>query len=270
MLLLAVVPEALAVVRQQDDQGVVVQAARAQGVEQAADDLVGVRDLAVVRCVARETVRRRVGRVRLVQMQKQEDRRTGDGRLFEPAFGHLQRIAPVTLHLDARCAGRSLRQAVVVGLETARQTHLLPEHVRRDHRGRPVAERGQELRQQRLLGTDREAQVVAHAVLDRQQPGEHRDVGRQRLRRVRIRALEQHRVGDEPVDGRRLYPLVPVGGQPIGPQGVDGDEHDRAGNTQLEARPGTRRAPRSPSPRSITRATQRGAGASSLRRPDSA
>ena len=232
MLLLAVVAETLAVVGEQDDQGVVVEAARAEGIEQAAHDLVGVGDLAVVGLVASEPCGRRIRRVRFVQVEEQKEARVGARARVEPALGRLHRVGAVALHLNARPIGRSRRQAVVIGIEAAREADLPAEHVGRDHGGRPVAERSQQIRQQGLLRADRETQVVAHAVLDRQQAGEHRDVGGQRLRRVRVGALEEHRVRDEPVDGRRLHPRVPIGGQPIGPQGVDGDEHDRSGDPQ--------------------------------------
>ena len=49
VLLLAVIAEALAVIRQQDDRRSVVELVRLQVADQPADDLVGVGDLAVVR-----------------------------------------------------------------------------------------------------------------------------------------------------------------------------------------------------------------------------
>ena len=72
VLLLAVIAEAFAVIRQQHDRRSVVELMRLQVVDEAADDLVGVGDLAVVGRVLREARRRRVGLVRLVEMQEQE------------------------------------------------------------------------------------------------------------------------------------------------------------------------------------------------------
>ena len=72
VLLLAVVAEAFAVIREQDDRRSVVELMRFQIPDQLADDLVAVRHFAVVRRVLGEPLRRRVRLVRFVEMQEEE------------------------------------------------------------------------------------------------------------------------------------------------------------------------------------------------------
>ena len=72
VLLLAVVAEAFAVIREQDDRRSVVELMRFQIPDQLADDLVAVRHFAVVRHVLGEPLRRRVRLVRFVEMQEEE------------------------------------------------------------------------------------------------------------------------------------------------------------------------------------------------------
>ncbi len=72
VLVLAVLAEPFAVVRQEDDEGAVVEALLLQEPEEGPDDRVGRRDLAVVgtsRVARREGLRRRVGGVRLVEVE---------------------------------------------------------------------------------------------------------------------------------------------------------------------------------------------------------
>ena len=73
VLLLAVIAEPFAVIRQQHDRRPIVEPDARRRIEQTADDLVGVSDLAVVRRVHREPRRRCVGLVRLVEMEEQEE-----------------------------------------------------------------------------------------------------------------------------------------------------------------------------------------------------
>ncbi len=52
-------------------------------------------------------------------------------------------------------------------------------------------------------------------------------MGRQRLRRVGVRAVEHDPVSGERVDGGRLHLAVSVDRQVVGPQGIDRDEDHR-------------------------------------------
>src|SRR5437773_10712786 len=72
VLLLAVIAEAFPVVGQQDNGRPVVELVRLQVPHEPADDFIAVGDLAVVRVVCPEALRRCVRLVRLVQMQKQK------------------------------------------------------------------------------------------------------------------------------------------------------------------------------------------------------
>ena len=113
---------------------------------------------------------------------------------------------------------------------------FLPQHERRHDAAGGVAAIAQHLRQQPLAGFDGEPDVVAHAGFERQAAREQRGVRRQRLRRVRVRALEDHAVGGERVDRGRPHVLVSVGGQMIGPQRVDRNDDDRAADRRRCAR----------------------------------
>ena len=80
----AVVAEPLAVVGRQDDRRLVVELVRLEVLDEAADEFVDVRNLAVVRLERFKTRRRCVRRVRLVEVEEQE--RPFGARLFEPAL----------------------------------------------------------------------------------------------------------------------------------------------------------------------------------------
>ena len=77
-----------------------------------------------------------------------------------------------------------------------------PKRVRRDDAAGRVAAVAQHLGEQPFVALDREARVVAHAGFERQPARQQRRVGGQRLRHVRVRALEDDAVGGERVDRR--------------------------------------------------------------------
>src|SRR5207302_8791662 len=83
-----------AMIRKEDDERAVVGVQAFELGEEIADDLIGGRDLAVIRqLVARgERLRRRVGSVRLVDVEKEEERFSGE--LFQPALGLPEGFAP--------------------------------------------------------------------------------------------------------------------------------------------------------------------------------
>ena len=84
----------------------------------------------------------------------------------------------------------------------------------------------QKLRQQ-VLGGAQHNTLVANASFERQPAREHRHVGGQGLRRMGVRAFEQHAVGRERIERRRLDRSVPVQGKVVGSQRVDRNENDR-------------------------------------------
>ena len=226
MLLLAVVPEPFTVVRGDDHDRPVVDADLPEMLEQPADDGVRGGHLSVVRVgVAPPERLGRVPRhVRLVDVEEVEKRPRG--MRVQPALREAEGDAPRALLVgEARAVARVERVLVLV--EQAGEPRLAPEHVRRDRGPRRVAPRLQQAREVRVPGTvEGEADVVAHAVLRGQEAGEHRDVRRQRHRAGAPRALEEERVPPKAIEMRRLDPRVAVGGQPVGPERVDRDQHD--------------------------------------------
>ena len=234
VLLLAVVAEPFSVIRQQDDRRPVVQLMRLQVLDQASDDFVGVRDLSVVGRVFRKTFRRRVRLVRLVEMEEEKRARGAGG--CEPLLGDRFRRAAVALHLTDARVERRLRHLAVEEVESLADSRLLAQHEGRDDGRRRVPAVAEHLRQHPFARLDGEADVVAHAGLERQAPREQRGVGRQRLRRVRVGALEHDAVCGKRVDGGRLHLRVAVGRQMIGAQRVDRDEDDRSARRRRRAR----------------------------------
>src|ERR1019366_4028520 len=75
VLLFAMIAQSFAMIRKQDDGRAVVQLGRLEAFQEAADDLVAVGNLAVVRRVGGKTRGRRIRRVRFVQVQEQKDAR---------------------------------------------------------------------------------------------------------------------------------------------------------------------------------------------------
>ena len=122
MLGLAVLAEALAVVREKDDHGPVVEAAGLQERDEPAEYRVRLRDLAVVRPrgVARlERLRRLVRRVRLVEVEKRE-RLSVRGPRREPGLEPGHRIGPRPLDAAEGFTASFRLHGVVVEVEAAR------------------------------------------------------------------------------------------------------------------------------------------------------
>src|SRR5262245_44739358 len=85
VFLLAVLPESLAVIGDEDDRRAVVQLMGLQIADQTPDDLVGPSDLGVIRRVDGPTFERHPSRVWLKDMKEEE--RAGRSRPFEPLLG---------------------------------------------------------------------------------------------------------------------------------------------------------------------------------------
>ena len=138
MLLLAVVAQALAVIRGDDDHRLVVGLLLPQPVQEAPDQLVGVGDLAVVG-VGELAVRRGrvVGRVRLVEMQEGEEGRLA--ALRDPAEQRLDRQRAVPLLRPERADRGVDRERVVVAVEAAGDPRRATQHEGRDRGARRPA-----------------------------------------------------------------------------------------------------------------------------------
>jgi hypothetical protein len=200
VLLLAVVPQPLAVIRHQEDRRLLVETEVAQPSQQLAHHPVGGGDLAVVgRLVARgERLRRFVGQVGLEQVEEEEER--APGHRSQPGEGGRQGLGATARNAAQRHPG-ARGNAVVVEVEAGAETTVLPQD-----RGRQEAfRRGQVI-----------ALVVSHTVHGRQAAGQHGDVRRQSQRRVAVGPLEEQRVAPQRVDGGCLHTLVAISGQPVG------------------------------------------------------
>jgi hypothetical protein len=201
---------------------------------QPADDLVRIRNFAVIRRVRGEPLGRRVRLMRLVQMQEQKGARRADA--VEPALGDLLRFAAVPLQCRPGRPVRCGAQIVVEEIEPLIDAGTSLEPVGRHDRGGRIAALAEQLRQQPLARLDRHRDVVAHSGFERKAAREEGCMRRQRLRRVRIGAFEHHAVRGEQIDRRRLQLAVSVRRQVIGSQRVDGYDDDRAADRSRCAR----------------------------------
>ena len=196
-------------------------------IEEAAHDGIGARDLAVVRrgVTRSERLRRVIGHVGLVEVEEEEERRPAVG--VDPLLGQRHRHLPAPLVLRERAARRGV-DPVFVEIEEGRQPRIRAQHVRGDggpgHVALPLEQPGQAGAQRPAVG---EARVRAHAVLRRQEAGEHGDVRGQGQGGRGPGVAEENGVRAQTVQRRRGHARVPVGGQVIGAQRVHGDEHDR-------------------------------------------
>ncbi len=103
MLFLAVVTQALAVIREQDDRRLVVESLLPQVVQQLSDDLVGVLHLAVVGIRLGDARWRRVRCVRLVNVSEQKEFAPPASVLIvDPRDGRSHRLFAAALHLSQR------------------------------------------------------------------------------------------------------------------------------------------------------------------------
>ena len=231
VLRFAVVAEAFAVVREDEDRRPLVLAALPQAVEEAAERGVGGGDLAVVRIgeARPERLGRGVRRVWLEQVDEQEPGAALSAllRAVEPAQGRVHRLDARALQLaDGR--GFVHLQLVVVGGEAGREAGLAPQHVSRDRGAGGVAGLAEQRRQRAVTGgVEAEADVAPHADVGREPAGQQRSVRRQGERHLRPGVLEPDPLAHERREpGRRAVGVAPVR-QAVGAQGVDRDEEDR-------------------------------------------
>ena len=151
-----------------------------------------------------------------------------DGLRVDPLHRRRHRLLAAALHLAERLLRRRGRQLVVERVEPLAKSGLFSQHVGGHETARGEARVFERVLDEALPGFHAEADVVAHAMLERQLSREHRRVGGKRLRRMGVGVLEQDALRRERVDVRRARPRAPVGRDAIGAQCVDGDDHDRA------------------------------------------
>jgi len=166
--------------------------------------------------------------VGLVEMEKQKRPRRPDR--VQPFLGDRLRYRAVPLHLtDAKThLTRPGRHVAVEEIEPLRDARLLAQHIGGDDPAGGKAPVAEHLREQPFPWFYGEADVVPDARFKWQAAREQRRVSRQRLRRMGVRALEDHTVGGQGVNDRSFHLLVAVRGQVIRPQRVDRDDDDRS------------------------------------------
>ena len=168
MLVLAVLTESFAVVRQEDEEGAVVEALLLQEPEEGPDDRIGRRDLAVVgtsRVARREWLRRGVGGVRLVEVEEgQEGLSFRESR--DPALEKRLGFRAGTLDFPDRLSSLPCFDPVFVEVEPRRDPGRMIEHERRHRRAGRVPARGERRREGRVVLEKPVAHVVPNAVLE--------------------------------------------------------------------------------------------------------
>ena len=237
MLLLAVVAQPFAVVGGHRDQEPAL--AGLQAIQQPAHQLVGVGDLAVVGVAAGVARRRGVRGVRLVEVEEGEEARVRPG--LHPPGQRLHRHGTVALDRGQRLHGPLRLDRVIVEVEALRDPGLAPQHVGRDRGPRPPAGGPEAPGQGGMRIPEREAEVVAHSVVRRQEPGEEGGVSGQGEGAVAVHVLEHHPAARQRVEVRGGPGAVTVGREAVGPQGVDRDQHHggvRVGAGRGRAAPG--------------------------------
>ena len=185
MLGLAVIAESFAVVGDENNDCAIENAARGQAIDEPADDLVRIRDLSVVRLCVRVRRRRRVRRVRLIEMEKGEERLAGVA--VDPGGQRVGGDLPVALRFGERFARTGDGQPVVEEIEPAIDAGLVAQHVRRDRGAGDVARGLEPDGECALGGRDGVADIVADAVMQGQPAAQQR-----RVRGQRERSLAEH------------------------------------------------------------------------------
>jgi hypothetical protein len=227
MRVLAVVAQALAVVRRQHDQRPPVQAALAQPAGQAAHDVVGVGDLGDVGLpvAGGERLRSVVGRVRIVEVDPCEELAVLDA--LQPAEGVVHHLVPPLLDRAQR-HHLELAELEPVGIlvEALPQPPSRLQHPGSHECARRPAGLLEAFRQRDALLGHEEAAVVAHSVMRRHQSRVHGGVRGQSERHGGGGALEQHALPGQRVDVRGVHPREPVGAESVGTRGVERDDDD--------------------------------------------
>ncbi len=263
MQLDAVLAEALAVIAGHDDHGAIVEALRAQPVEEAPDVQVGVRELAVVErgAIGAERLHlgvRLVGVVRIVVVDPEEPALGGVAiEERERLVGLLARRAAARL-LGPGAGDAGVQAGVLVVVLGGALVHVadaIEVPVVGDRAARGEAERGERLGDRGGGGGEAGPALDRGVVgdVERQPAGEDRGDRVARRRRVRPAVHEQRAGRGERVEVRRGPARVAVGAEVIGADRVDRDEEDveagaagRAGRARTRPRRASGRAVASP------------------------
>ena len=230
VLLFLVLAERLAVIGGDHHQRAVGNTERGQPRQEPPEDLIRVRDLAVVWGLGvTGLVRRRsrVRRVRVVEVDPGEERPAPGGRALDPwarTLFHLRR-APLVLGEEGGPLPARLERVVEL-VEPAIQTRLGVHNERPDESPGHVRLALEDLGQRPVGSPERRGEVVADAVLERVEPGEDGRVRGARQRHLHDRLLEQAAIRSEPVHDRRRRRPGAVRADPVRPQGVNRHEQD--------------------------------------------
>ena len=220
---LAVIPEPFAVIGGHDDRGRT--RGSPGGVEQRAERLVDVGDLAVVQAsgvLGVERRRRRIRRVRIEHVHPGEPAPLAAGDPFQRGVDHFARRALREREIGI-VAGAA--EAVVVDVEPAVQPEAPFERHAADEGARLEPLVLQHRRDRRHAGLQPVAAVIADAVLVGVGAGEDARMRRPGQRGVRVREVEPRAARRERVEVRRPRRAA-VAAHRIRPQRVDGDEED--------------------------------------------
>ena len=148
-------------------------------------------------------------------MEEQEESRRPQG--VEPAVGGRQRGRAVPLQFPDSHLRRRRRQFRVEMVEPGSNPGFFPQHIRGNKTAGHIPGRTDHRGQERLARRNREADVVAHAVLEGEPAGEDRDMRGKRLWRVGVGVLEDDPAGGERIDRRRTHAPVTVHGKVVRP-----------------------------------------------------
>ena len=227
VLVLAVVPQALSVVRGHDQQGLLSQALGVEPGHEPPQLSVGIGDLAVVGALGKALSIGLGGQIRVVRVEEVHPRKKWPGRpAAEPGQGGVDHLPGRPLQPRV-VGGRGLARTigVVEAREPLVEARASGHGVGADERGGGVALLPEQRGQGWNLGREGSGKVVPDLVLVRVAAGEDRDVRRPSLGNLGYGVLEEHALAGQPVEGLRVARGVAVGSHVIGSEGVDGDEH---------------------------------------------
>jgi hypothetical protein len=214
-----------------DDERALAQPEAAELVEHASDQRIVEGDLTVVGGVLEGLVewgRRRVRRVRIVEVEPREPRRRAiAGPRVEPGRERGHRVVPAALGFDVDDVGPGRGvHPVVVSLEAAGEAVAPVEDERAHERGGAIACPAERCGKRIEPSGQIEVAVAARAVLERVERGEQRGVRRKCDGRRAGRLREARPLGREAVERRRPGAGVTVAADVVRARGVQGNEQD--------------------------------------------
>ena len=246
---LPVPSQTLAVVADQDEQGVLSKLVLVQPVQQLPDQGIGEQHFCVVRSVritadpGRPGLRRLVGPMRVVEMDPGEEAfvlhfvHPGERRVEDLVSGALHAVEADALELAEV-------EVVVVALEPLIQTPAGIHHEGGHETARPIPRVPKHFRERLGVLAHVVAAVVPDPVEHRVGPGEHRGVGGQRERNRGGCLLEEHALGGDPAERGRFDAVVAVLAEVPRREGVERHHHhvQRPDGVRPAGDPGTARA----------------------------